>query len=222
MALTLYLHPLASFCHKVLIPLYQNGTLFTPVTVDLSDPVQAEHLRSIWAVGKFPVLRDDTRGQTVPETSIIIDYLDRNYPGPVPMIPADPDAALEARLWDRFFDLYIHDPMQRIVADVLRPADHRDPHGVKEARDKLQMAYAMLEERMADRAWAAGDAFSIADCAASPALFYALIIEPFAGPNTTAYFERLLARPAFARVLEEAKPYFQYFPFRNLMPQRFL
>lgn len=224
MSLILYSHPLASYCHKVLIALYEAGTAFEPVMVDLSDPGDHARFLDMWPVGKMPVLRDDGRDRTIPETSIIIEYLDQHYPGPQPMLPADPDARLTVRLWDRFFDLYVHDPMQRIVNNQLRPEDKRDPLAVTEAEGRLHMAYAMLDKHLHGHVWATGESFTIADCAAAPALFYAGIIVPFekSYPLLNSYFERLLARPSYRRVLVEAQPWFDYFPFRDRMPDRFL
>lgn len=225
MALIFHFHPLASFCHKVLLALYENGTPFEGRVVDLADPVSSAELFALWPVGKIPVLRDDARGRTVAETSIIIEYLDRQYPGAVRLIPADPDQALQVRLWDRFYDLYVNTPMGKMVTDRLRPAGYADPHGVEEARATLRTAYGMIERQMAEAGpWAAGAGFSMADCAAAPALFYAGVVEPF-GPDhsrVAAYFERLLERPAFRRTLREAKPYFGNFPMRADMPARFL
>ncbi|MEX0809792.1 MAG: glutathione S-transferase family protein [Dongiaceae bacterium] len=224
MTLTLYFHPLASFCHKVLVALYENGTPFTGHLVDLMDEKEAARFRDIWPVGKMPVLHDNKRSETIPETSIIIEYLDRHYPGAQPLLAQDEAERLEARLWDRFFDLYVQVPMQKIVIDRLRAEDERDPRGVAEAKATLGVAYGMIERRMADRLWAAGAHFGIADCAAAPALFYASIVVPIpeSHRNVAAYFERLLERPSFARVIDEARPYFRNFPFRDDMPPRFL
>ena len=223
MALELFMHPLASFCHKVLIALYENGTPFEPRIVDFADPVQAAALREAWEVGKIPVLRDPVRGITVAETSIIIEYLDRHHPGPRPLVPRDPEAALQVRLWDRFFDLYVHTPMQKIVTDRLRPEGSGDPHGVAEARATLRTAYGMAEKQLVGHAWAVSADFTLADCAAAPALFYAHIVEPFgpSRPNLTSYFDRLVERPSVARTLREARPYLQNFPLYDLVPGRF-
>lgn len=214
MSLTLHMHPLASYCWKVLIALYENDTPFEARLVDLGDPEDAAAFRALWPTGKMPVLRDAARDRTVPETSIIIEYLQTWYPGPVRFIPEDPEAALRVRLADRLFDLYVQEPMQKIVGDRIRPAGAKDPHGVAHARAQLAMAYGLLETELADRTWAAGEAFSLADCAAAPALFYADKVAPLgeAHPNTSAYLDRLLARPSFSRVLEEAQPYFAMFP----------
>ena len=224
MALTLYLHPLASFCHKVLMALYENGTPFAGKVVDLADREASEHFFRLWPVGKIPVLHDDTRDQTIPETTIIIEYLEQHYPGRQALLPHAEDQRLDARLWDRFFDLYVQVPMQKIVTDRLRAGGENDPRGVADARATLAIAYDMIEARMANRTWVLGDALTIADCAAAPALFYAGIVAPFPASHAhlAAYFERLLRRPSFARVLAEARPYFSNFPYKDEMPRRFL
>jgi glutathione S-transferase len=223
MSLTLYLHPLASFCHKVLIALYENGTPFEARIVNLADPAESAELHANWPVGKIPVLLDRSRDRVVAETSIIIEYLAQHYPGAVPLVPSDPERALQARLWDRFFDLYVHVPMQKIVTDRLRPAGRNDPHGVEEARATLSTAYGMAERQLAERSWAIGDAFSIADCAATPALFYAHTLLPFGAEHAqlAAYFERLCARASVRRVIDEARPYFPNYPYYDAMPARF-
>lgn len=212
--LALYYHPLASFCWKALIALYENDTPFEPRLVDLGDAASRSAFERVWPLAKFPVLRDEARGVTVPESGIIIEYLARHYPGEVPLVPADPDRAREARLCERIHDQHVHVHMQKIVVDRLRPADMHDPFGVEEARASLRTAYAMLDADMARRRWAAGEDFGMADCAAAPALYYADKVEPFGDrhANLAAYLERLRQRPSFARVLEEAEPYFAMFP----------
>ncbi|MBS0489301.1 glutathione S-transferase family protein [Phenylobacterium sp.] len=219
MSLVLHFHPLSSYCHKVLIGLYERGTPFEARVVDLSQT--AGEFATLWPTAKIPLLVDGKR--VVPETSIQLEYLDAHYPGP-PMLPADDEARLEARLWDRLFDHYVMTPMQKIVADRMRADGEKDPRGVENARDMLQMAYGLIDGHMAGRTWAAGEAFSLADCAASPALFYAGIVEPWGEERGElgAYFERLIARPSVARTLAEAQPFFDYFPYRELMPARFL
>lgn len=224
MALTLYLHPLASFCHKVLIALYENGTPFESRIVDFSDPDSARQLLDRWPVGKIPLLHESESNRVIPETTVIIEYLQANHPGPVQLIPSDPQAALDVRLWDRFFDNYIQVPMQKIVTDRIRPDDGKDPVGVSDARASLRVAYDMLEGQLTLRTWATGENFTLADCAAAPGLFFAGIVEPFPpGHQALAdYFERLLARPSVTRALDEAKPYFAMFPYRDAMPARFV
>lgn len=214
MSLTLYMHPLSSYCHKVLIALYENGTPFTAVSVNLGDPDERAMLLKLWGVGKFPVLQDNARNDVVPESSIIIDYLDRHYPGATRLVPEDADAARAVRLADRFYDLHIHNHMQKVVGNRLRPAGAKDPHGVEDAKTRMRAAYDIAERDMASRPWAAGDDFSMADCAAAPALFYAARVLPYADthPHLAAYLERLKARPSYARVLKEAEPYFHMFP----------
>jgi glutathione S-transferase len=214
MPLILHYHPLASFCWKVLIPLYENGTPFEPVIVDLGDEKSCAAFLKLWPHGKFPLLQDTTRDRLVPESAIIIDYLDAYYPGRIRFIPADGDLGRQTRLADQFYDRYVHEPMQKIVTDRIRPAGNHDRYGVAQARETLATSYPMIEEDMRGRQWATGDAFTLADCAAFPALFYAGKVEPFAGkyPHVTAYLERLSARPSIMRVLEEAEPYFKFFP----------
>ena len=215
MALTLHFHPLSSYCQKVLIALYEIGTPFdTHLLADLTDPVEAAAFRKLWPMGKFPVLVDSKRDRMIPESSIIIEYVGQHYPGATAVIPADPDLALRTRLADRFYDLYVHDPMQRIVGDRLRPADKRDPHGVETYRAALNRAYDLIDADMAgDRPWAVGENFTLADCAAAPPLFFASKLVPFGDhKNLTAYFDRLNGRPSVARTFAEAAPYLKFFP----------
>jgi glutathione S-transferase len=214
MSLTLHFHPLASYCHKVLIALYENDTPFTPNIVDLGNEIERAALLKLWPIGKFPVLRDDARNQTVPESTVIIEYLDRHYPGRTRFVPADADRAWQTRLRDRFYDLYVHEPMQKIVGDRLRPDGRKDPHGVEEARTRLRTSYRMIDQAMATARWAMDDGFSLADCATAPALFYANEVLPLGADhsNVVAYLDRLKARPSYARVLKQAEPYFGMFP----------
>jgi glutathione S-transferase len=214
MSLKLYFHPLSSFCQKALIALYENDTPFEPHIVDLADEASRDELTKIWPPGKFPVLRDEAKDRTIPESSIIIEYLAQHYPGRTQLVPAGADLARQTRLRDRFFDLYVNVPMQKVVTDRLRPAGRSDPHGVEEARALLRTACGMIDQDMETRTWAMGDAFSMADCAAAPALFYADKVMPFGDThrNVAAYLDRLMARPSFARAVEEAQPYFALFP----------
>lgn len=222
--LILHLHPLSSYCHKVLIGLYEKGIPFEPRVVNLGDTAARQAYAELWPTAKIPLLEDRATGRVVPETSIMLEYLDRLHPGAPALFPADPELQLQARLWDRLFDQYVMTPMQRIVADRLRPEGQRDEASVKEARQLLDMAYGMAERQLAVHPHAAGPAFTVADCAAAPSLFYAHILQPF-GPQyaaLAAYFERLLQRASVQRVLEEAKPWLKYFPYAELVPARFL
>jgi glutathione S-transferase len=214
MSLTLHAHPLSSFCWKVLIGLYENDIAFEKAMVNLGDPAGREAFLKLSPMGKMPALRDDARDETVIETSVILDYLDLHYPGRVRFVPQNPDFAWRMRFWDRFFDHYIHHPMQRVVADRLRPPEVKDGFGVDESRAQLATACDHLEKELADgRTWMLGD-FGLADCAAMPALFYANKVQALEGrwPLALAYLERLKARPSVQRVLTEAEPFFQYFP----------
>ncbi|ATB32883.1 glutathione S-transferase family protein [Melittangium boletus] len=210
MTLKLYAHPFSSYCQKVLIALYENALPFELRKLDNAQA--AEELAALWPLKRFPVLVDEDR--TVMEASIIIEHLQLYHPGPVRLIPEDPRAALEVRTLDRFFDNYVSTPQQKIVFNQIRPEAHRDPHGVAEARAMLDTAYGWLDGVMASREWAAGTTFSLADCAAAPFLFYAdwthAIDARFA--NVRAYRQRLLARPSFARAVDEARPYRAFFP----------
>lgn len=209
---TLHYHPFASFCQKVLIALYEKAVPFRPNLVDLGDPEERAALQRIWPFGKFPVLED--AGRIVAESSSIIEYLDLRHPQAPRMVPEDPAAALAVRTADRFYDTYVHLPMQKIVTDCIRPEGRTDPQGVEEARATLATAYAMIEAEAGAREWAAGDRFGMADCAAAPALFYANWVQPLMPeyPAAAAYLARLRARPSVARVVEEARPYRHLFP----------
>ncbi len=223
MALTLHFHPLASYCWKVLIALYEHGTPFEGRVVNLGDPEAREEFLELSPMGKIPVLQDGDR--VILETSIIIEHLELSHPGAAPFLPSDADARLEARLWDRLFDNYVQTPMQAYVANRLRPDAERDPRGEADPVQALGAAYRMIERHLADgRAWAVGDAFTLADCSAAPALFYARTVAPFA-PETAgvaAYFDRLLARPSVARTIAEARPWFGVFPLKDRLEARFL
>jgi len=214
MSLKLYYHPLSSFCHKALIALYENDVPFEPIFVDLGDEESSAELRSLWPVAKFPVLRDDTRNHTVAESTVIIEYIDAYYPGARKLVPTDADLAWQARMWDRFFDFYVHIQMQKIVGDHLRPAGAGDPYGVDEAKARVLKSYAMIDQVMAGKTWAMGADYGLVDCAASPSLFYANCVLPIdhTMKNLTAYFGRLMARPSYLRALKQAEPYFHLFP----------
>ena len=223
MTLVLHFHPLASYCHKVLIALHEIGTLFEKRVMDFGDEAATARFKELWPIGKIPVLRDESRGRTVPETTIIIEYLQQHYPGAHPLLPENAEARLDARLWDRFYDLYVSGPMQKIVGDHFRPDGAKDAQDVAEAMATLETAYGMIDRQMADKRWAIGGDFSIADCAAAPALFFVETLLPFSKthPNLAAYFGRLVERPSFARVLAEAKPYLHFYPFHDRIAARF-
>jgi glutathione S-transferase len=215
MTLRLYFHPLASFCWKALIAFYENGAPFVPEFVDLMDAEKRAAYEKISPQGKMPALIDDARGERIFESAILIEYLDAFYPGATRLIPADADIAWRARMWNSYFDSYLHIPMQKIVADTFRAEGGKDPAGVAEAHDTIRKAYAALDKELAGRTWAAGDTFTLGDCAAVPALIYADCVEPLGDghPVVAAYMDRLRARPSVRRTLEEAKPFFPMFPF---------
>jgi len=210
MSLTLYAHPFASYCWKPLIALYENATPFTYRLVE--DAAGWAELESLWPIKKFPLLLDG--GATIVESSIIVEYLMRRYPGTTRMIPVSDDAALTVRFMDRFFDNYVMSPMQTLVSDRLRTETERDAKGVADARKMLDAAYGWLEEQLTPQAWASGSTFCLADCSAAPALFYADWVHPVGDrfPGVLAYRGRVLARPSVARVVDEARPFRKLFP----------
>jgi glutathione S-transferase len=218
LSLTLYYHPLSSFCHKVLVALYEIDTSFDRRIIDFGDEKDRAELLAVSPIGKFPVIRDHARKRDVAETTIIIEYLDHHFAGD--LIPDEWEDALQVRLWDRFFDNYLQVPMQQIVSDRMRGGKG----DVTKERATLETAYGMIDKQMAGRDWVASPDFSMADCAAAPALFYTSTVQSFP-PGLThlqAYFDRLMARPSVQRVMVEAKPYFQFYPFAEAIPRRFL
>ena len=214
MSFELYYHPIASYCWKALIALYEAEIPFQKHTVDLGDPAQRAAFLELTPLGKFPLLRDTESGRCIPESSIVIEYLAQHTPRAARLFPSAPDLTLEARAKDRFFDLYVTEPMSKIVDDKLRPEGERDARGVAEAHARLDTAYRIAEGFLRATGWAVGDEFSLADCAAAPSLFYANKVHPFGAnlPRCRAYLERLQARPSFARVLREAEPLMHLFP----------
>jgi glutathione S-transferase len=222
MTLILHSHPLSSCCWKVLIALYETELPFEARIVNLGDPQARSAFQALWPTGKIPLLEDD--GRIVPETSIIIEHLDAFHQGAVRLLPEGRESRMRARLWDRLFDCYVMTPLQRFIAQRLRPEGQRDPLAEAEALAGLASAYDLVEKQLGDGPWAAGAEFGIADCAAAPALFYARIVQPFPDGHArlAAYFERLMARPSVRRAIAEARPWFHYFPLADAIPARFL
>ncbi len=221
-SLTLHYHPLSSYCHKVLIALYELAIEVDKRLLNLGDPAERSAFVGLWATGKMPLLIDE--GRPIPETSIIIEHLQRHHASPGrALIPHDPDAALQVRLWDRLFDQYVMTPMQALTADLLRPEADRDAINVARAREGLLSAYAWIDSHLDGRTWVAADAFSMADCAAAPALFYAVTYVPLAPQHTrlAAYVDRLMDRPSVVRTIDEARPFFKYYPGRAGLSRRF-
>ncbi|HEY8617363.1 glutathione S-transferase family protein [Phenylobacterium sp.] len=215
MTLVLHQHPLSSFCWKAKIALYEMEVPFQLGAVNLQDEASRAAFYALWPMGKMPVLEDTAAGRAIPETSIIVEYVQARYAPSAGLIPADVDAALRVRLLDRVFDQYVMEPTSRIVAENFRGGE--DPVGVAMADALLARSYDYLEAELAGRSWAAGDAFTLADCAAAPSLFYADKVLPFRGshPVLGAYLGRLEARPSFARTLREAEPVMHMFPGRK-------
>lgn len=210
MTIELFAHPFSSYCQKALIAFYENDIPFEYRMME--DPGVGEELASLWPMKRFPILREGER--VVLEATSIIEYLQVRHPGPVKLIPDDPDLAVEVRMMDRVFDNYVMTPQGKFVFDILRPEADRDPYGVAEAGRMLETSYAWLDRRMRDRIWAVGDTFTLADCAAAPSLFYADWTHPIPERHTAlhAYRARLLQRPSFARAVDEARRFRHYFP----------
>lgn len=221
MSLILYGHPLSSYTHKVLIALHELGAGFTFHEIDPGSGADRALMASMTPLGKMPALRDEANGATLAETSVIIEWLDRHHPGTAPLLPREPDAALQARLWDRFFDIHVMNVTQQIVDARLFMPDGTVEAVTPWTHSQIDRAYRAAEAQLAGRDWIAGD-FGLADCAAVPALFYTGFLRPFdAYPNLAAYFERLLARASVARVLDGARPWLHLFPFADRIPARF-
>ena len=214
MALVLYQHPLSSFCQKAIMAFHEAGIEFTPKLIDLGSPESAGELKALWPIGKFPLLRDEERDLTLPESTIIIEHLAATCPTARSLVPVDADRARDTRLWDRFYDFYVNVPMQKVITDRLRPKSDSDRVGVEQARAQLATAYDVAVHALREHSYAAGNAFTMADCAAAPALFYADMIVPLAErhPTLADYFARLRERPSFQRVLEGAAPYLHLVP----------
>jgi glutathione S-transferase len=212
MTLQLFAHPFSSYCQKALIAFYENDIPFAFRMLSPDEPANGEEFAKLWPIRRFPVLVDD--GRTILEATSMIEHLAVRHPGPARLIPEDPDAAVEVRMMDRVFDNYVMTPQGSIVFNSIRQPQDRDPYGEAQARSMLETSYAWLDERMADREWAVGETFTLADCAAAPSLFYAdwtHPIDPRFG-HLLAYRRRLLARPSFARAVDEGRPYRSYFP----------
>ena len=220
--LTLHYHPLSSYCQKVLIALDAMGVEVNKHLLNIGDPVERAGFLALWPTGKMPLLID--RGQPVSESSIIIEHLQRHHASTSQLlIPLHPDGALKVRLWDRLCDQYVMTPMQTLTADLLRPDGERDALGTAQAHTNLASAYAWIDDHLKGRTWIASDTFSMADCAAAPALFYAITYVPIAPQHgqLQAYFDRLMDHGPVARVIEAARPYFKFYPGRGGLSRRF-
>jgi glutathione S-transferase len=213
MTLIVYGHSFSSYTQKVLIALHEKALAYELREIAPDQPEHGAALAELWPIGRFPVLETGD-GRGLPEASVIVEYLDHVAPASLPLVPASPEAALAVRLLDRTFDNYVMAPVQVIVGDYLRPEGARDPHGVETAHAMLERAYDWLDAELADRMWAAGDAFTLADCAAAPSLFYADWVHPIGEgrPVLAGYRARLNAWPSFARCIEDARDFRPYVP----------
>lgn len=220
--LVLHYHPLSSYCWKATIAADALGVDVRKQLLDLADPAQRDAHYALWPIGKMPLLQDGDR--TIPEASIIIEYLQQHHArSGTRLIPGDFDASLDVRLWDRFFDQYVMTPMQAHTADLLKPEEKRDPDGVARARDLLERSYAILERHLAGRTWMVGDDFSMADCSAAPALFYAVTYVPVSPEHIhlSGYIERLMDYPAVAATIDQSRDWFKFYPGRAGLSRRY-
>lgn len=222
LGLALHYHPLSSYCWKATIAIDALGIDVHKQLLDLGNSGEREAFYALWPIGKMPLLVDGDR--TIPETSIIIEYLQRHHARQgARLIPDDFDAALDVRLWDRFFDQYVMTPMQAHTTDLLKPEAMRDPGSVERARDLLERSYRILDRQLEGRTWVAGDSFSMADCAAAPALFYAVTYVPPAPEHArlSAYIERLMDHPAVAATIDHSRDWFRFYPGRAGLSRRY-
>jgi glutathione S-transferase len=209
MALELYGHPFAAFVWKPLIAAYELDIPFVFRMVDPGHPEHLARMAELSPTGQFPALVDgDTR---ITQSNAVVEYLDRLGKN-ARLIPAEPALALRARMLADVFDDYVAGPMQQIVAEALRPKDRQDPLRVTEAKASLDKAYEWLSRQLGQGNWAAADSFTIADCAAAPALFYADWVHAIPEGKLKDYRARLLQRPSVARTVDEARPYRKFFP----------
>lgn len=203
----LYYNPVSSYSMKALMALYEKNVTFTPSLVDLMNPAARAEYEKVYPIGKVPLLVVEEKDWMVPESSIIVEYLERHHPGGRKLIPDDPDLARQVRHRDRFFDCYVNEPMQKVFFDGMRPAGKNDPFGVEQAHARLEKALTMVDAEMAKNTWALGNDFTMADCSAAPCLFYCMKVHPFESKkNLVGYTNRLMERPSFQKVLKEAQP----------------
>jgi len=208
----LYYHPISSYSQKAVMAFHEKGATFKPMLINIMDPQAKAEYRKVHPLAKLPLLVDEKADRVVPESSIIIEYIDRHCPGGTKLIPDDPDLARQVRFKDRMMDLYVNDSMGKIFFDGMRPEGKRDPHGVAQAKATLDSVFELVDRDMATKTWAMGDTFSMADCAAAPALAYCRMVHPFdKHKNLSAYAARLMERPSFMKIHDEAKPFLAAF-----------
>jgi glutathione S-transferase len=202
----LYYHPLSSNCQKVLMALYEKDAAFEPAFVDMFDiEANRRYRENINPIGKIPSLLTD-EGELIPESSIIVEYVDRASDGALALIPDSPDEARRTRQWDRFIDFYVNEPLSKAHQDRLRPSGRGDPFGAEQARKRLKRSYRILDERLAQTEWLNGSCFSLADCAAAPSLHVGQFAQGFDEfEHVKAYYHRLVARPTWRRIWSEAE-----------------
>jgi glutathione S-transferase len=204
----LYYSTVSPYSQKVLIALEETKTPHEAIHVNLGDANARAEFAKVSRLGKVPFLVDEARDWRVPESSIIIEYLEQHHPGAVQLVPKDPDLSRQARFFDRLWDLYVTEQTLKIFFDGRRPAEKRDPMGVEQAHKRLDSTFALLDEPLGKKKWVLGDTFSIGDVAAAPALLMASRFHPFdEHKNLVAYFGRLSERESVQRVFAKVKEY---------------
>ncbi len=200
----LYYNPISTYSQKVLIALYEKGLDFEPEIVNLMDADARARYRDVNPLGKIPCLQLED-GHIIPESSIILEYLD---PLAEPtLIKGNADETRRIRFKDRMFDLYLNDPIVTLLFQGMKPESEQDPERIEKARFHVATMYSFMENEFGKQSYANGEEFLMADCAAAPALFYAEQVVPFAEhKNISAYWERLKSRPSVQRTHEEAAP----------------
>jgi glutathione S-transferase len=203
---TLHYHPLSTYSQKTLMALYEKGFPFTPQILDITSADAREAYKKVYPLGKIPLLTGED--QFIPESSIIIEYVDAHHDGKLRLIPADRDQARKARFYDRLMDNYVMEPVLTVFFDGRKPEAEREPKRVEAAKARLDTMYAMFDAHLAKNTWILGEAFTMPDCAAAGALGLAHMVYPYEKhANLRAYFGRLSERPTFQKVRAEVAPY---------------
>ncbi len=203
----LYYFPLSTYSQKAIMAFHEKQVAFEPQLIRLFDESERKAYREIYPLGKVPLLILPD-GHKIPESSIIIEYLDTHFETGTRLIPDHKDLARRVRFTDRINDLYLNDSVVTLLFQSWKPEDQRDQELIDRNRERIDTVYRFMENHFEKATWACGDSFSMADCAAAPALFYARQLAPFDGrPNIQAYWRRLEARPSYQKVAEEAAPH---------------
>ncbi len=203
----LYYHPISTYAQKALIAFYEKSVAFTPELVNLMDEAARGAYRKIYPLGKVPLLVLDD-GQWVPESSIIVEYLDTHFSDGPKLIPDEPELSRQVRFKDRMYDLYLNESVAALIFESWKPESERNQELIERSQFRIGVMYDFMEINLDEHTWTNGEIFTLGDCAAAPPLFYAGEMAPFdERPNIVAYWQRLQERPSIRRVLDEAAPY---------------